>query len=155
MTESYVRRTIGLILIYDAGNIASLYDLEDWILRVKEASAYSDKLVISMWRNNRDLEYQIESVSREEAEEFARRHELPLDLIFEVTTKDGVHTGVEMNFQTVIDAVHRKYTDQQRLPAVHSNGNSDGASNIHETLVNLEDNEQQNPVRKNSCFSWC
>ena len=114
MTESYFHRTIGVILIYDAKDMNSLLQLQDWIYRAKE-STYRDKLVFSLWRN-RDVgtESGMGPVSEEAGKEFAQKHGLPLDLLCEVSTKDRVCVGVEESFSKVIIKVHGSCTADSR-----------------------------------------
>lgn len=55
MTKSYFRSAVGVILVYDQGNLESLRKIEEWVGCVNEHSQWSKHVVFALWGNDKGI----------------------------------------------------------------------------------------------------
>lgn len=93
ITTAYYRGAMGIILVYDVTSETSFRNLTKWLRRIDEnATEDVERLMIG---NKCDLENKRE-VSRESAEQFARRHNIKL---IECSAMES--TNIDMAFETL------------------------------------------------------
>ena len=102
MTRSYFAQSIGVILVYDKGDLDSLYHLRDWVERAQEESMLADHIVFSLWCN--DTGNDTNPVPDDTAEDFAQQL-IPPELVGDVSAKTG--QNVDESYQNMIEAVYR------------------------------------------------
>ena len=107
MSRTYFSQCVGVILVYDKGNLSSLFDLKDWVRRVED-SQWASSLVLSLWCNDTG-EYPNE-VTEENRTDFTQTcsHPIPTHLVFDVNAKEGCN--VDESYRQVIAAIHQKWT---------------------------------------------
>lgn len=109
LTRSYFSHSIGVILVFNKGDIATLYQLHEWMNQARTHCS-RDNILFSLWCNDRgDTD---NPVSDEAIQDFIYSAELSPDLVFEISAKrieDTEHcTGVNESYQKVIEAIHRE-----------------------------------------------
>lgn len=107
MSRTYFSQCVGVILVYDKGNLSSLFDLKNWVRKAGD-SQWAGSLVLSLWCNDKG-EYPNE-VTEENRTDFTRTspHPIPAHLVFDVNAKEGCN--VDESFEQVIAAIHQKWT---------------------------------------------
>jgi len=91
LTPSYYRDAQGAILVYDVSNYSTFAKLETWL---SELETYSTKTNIVKMIVGNKIDKENREVSREDAMNFARRHQT-LYIEASAKTKDGVHCAFE------------------------------------------------------------
>ncbi|XP_044750859.1 ras-related protein Rab-18-B-like [Coccinella septempunctata] len=91
LTPSYYRDAQGAILVFDVSNYSTFSRLETWL---NELDTYSTKSNIVKMIVGNKIDKEKRKVSREEAMNFARRHQT-LYIEASAKTRDGVNTAFE------------------------------------------------------------
>lgn len=114
MTRSYFagcQGLIGVILVYDKGDLESLNSLKDWITAAREYNSSSgSSAIFSLWGN--DTGNEENPVEEYAARDFAARYGISPKLIFTVNGSTG--DNLVDCFQTVVDALHLTDTSPRR-----------------------------------------
>lgn len=114
MTRSYFagcQGLIGVILVYDKGDLESLNSLKDWITAAREYNSSSgSSTIFSLWGN--DTGNEENPVEEYAARDFAARYGISPKLIFTVNGSTG--DNLVDCFQTVVDALHLTDTSPRR-----------------------------------------
>lgn len=100
MTQSYYRRSQGIILVYDASERSSFCRLVDWL---HDAKRYAHNVVFQLVACKSDFRGKKKAVDTEEARAFANFHEM--DFI-ETSAKELYN--VEKAFKTIAKAIYTK-----------------------------------------------
>ena len=104
MSQSYFTQCVGVILVYNKAELATLFSLKDWMHRAQD-SEWSSSLVFSLWSNERDVE--ADDVTPEHLKQCTASWKIPADLMFSVNGLDG--SNVSDSYQRVVAAVHQKW----------------------------------------------
>lgn len=106
VSRTYFSQCVGVILVYDKGNLSSLFELKHWVRRV-EGSQWASSVVLSLWCNDKG-EYP-NKVTEENRTDFIRNCSppIPAHLVFDVNAKEGCN--VDESYRQVIAAVHQKW----------------------------------------------
>ena len=114
MTRSYFAGDsgpVGVILVYDKGDLESLNSLKDWIAAAREYNGSTGSSVLfSLWGN--DMGNDDNPVEEYAAQDFAKGYSILPRLIFTVNASSGDNLGD--SFQTVVDALHLTDTNPRR-----------------------------------------
>jgi small GTP-binding protein len=104
VAQTFFNRVHGLILVYDITYDKSLYNLEGWIEKYKE---YAETLDVPMILVGCKAEIdETRLVSKDEALEFAKKHDLQIDDIIECSAKTG--ENIKLVFVTIAKKIIEK-----------------------------------------------
>ena len=110
MTKSYFRLAVGVILVYDKGNLESLQKIEEWVKCARKYCQWSKHLVFALWGNDKGsfgsntnpvLSYHLEGFKVK-----VDLQELPSELCCDVTS-----TNVADCYQKLLTTLHSKLSD--------------------------------------------
>ena len=102
MASSYYRKASGVFLVFDLTNMSTFKNLEKWI---NEVTSYCETAVdIILVGNKKDLLSNRE-VTVDEAQEFARKHNLGF---FETSAKDNLDQNIEQVFLELSHRIHQR-----------------------------------------------
>ena len=105
ITTAYYRGAMGIILVYDITSETSFRNIAKWIRRIEEnATEDVERLIIG---NKCDLESKRE-VSRESAEQFARRHNVK---VIECSAMESIN--IDKAFETLTQDILNKVCPPQ------------------------------------------
>ena len=114
MTRSYFAGgpgPVGVILVYDKGDLESLNSLKEWIAVAREYNGSTGSSVLfSLWGN--DTGNDDNPVEEYAAQDFAQGYSISPRLIFTVNASTG--DNLVDSFQTVVDALHLTDTNPRR-----------------------------------------
>jgi len=114
MTRSYFAGhsgPVGVILVYDTGDLESLNCLKDWISAAREHNGSTGSSVLfSLWGN--DMGNDDNPVDNFAAENFARGYDILPKLIFTVNASTGYN--LIDSFQRFVGALHLTDTNPRR-----------------------------------------
>ena len=96
---SSVKNSQGIILVFDITNRKSFEDLNMWIDDINNAT---DKVSIILFGNKCDL--QNRKISKEEAEKFAKKHNIPY-----IETSAKLKLNINEAFSIVVNDAYKKY----------------------------------------------
>jgi small GTP-binding protein len=96
---SSVKNSQGIILVFDITNRKSFEDLNMWIEDINNAT---DKVSIILFGNKCDL--QNRKISKEEAEKFAKKHNIPY-----IETSAKLKLNINEAFSIVVNDAYKKY----------------------------------------------
>ena len=114
MTRSYFAGhsgPVGVILVYDKGDLESLNSLNEWINAAREYNGSTGSSVLfSLWGN--DTGNDDNPVEEYAAQDFAKGYSISSRLTFTVNASTG--DNLVDSFQTVVDALHLTDTNPRR-----------------------------------------
>ena len=108
LSESYIKKADGILLVYNISDEQSFQDIEHWMKNVKEL--IEDKLPIILIGNKIDL-YDERKVSIEEGQEKAREYGIPF---YETSCKTGNNINkcfnelAELAYEKVVKNLQKK-----------------------------------------------
>ena len=100
LAENYIKKSNGILLVYDISDDQSFQDIEDWMKSIKDL--VGDKLPIILIGNKSDLD-EDRKVSFEEGEKKAKEYGIPF---YETSCKTG--NNVNKCFIELAELVHEK-----------------------------------------------
>jgi len=131
LTSSYYRGTEGIILVYDVTDRDSFKDIEQIWLR--EIDLYSTKKDVVKLLVGNKIDLPNRQVSKEEARDFARNHNLAMYIETSAKTKNGIQ-------QAFVELVEKILDD----PSVQSQSSkSSGGLNLNSAAVGSEESSSE------------
>ena len=119
MTKSYFRQAIGVILVYDTSDLASLHTIIDWVKATEGTCDYAQHLVYALWGNDKGSLYSsvnnpveqdhLKDLLSQLEDTLARRIEIEDQLVCRMNATD--QNAVANNYETLVRTIYSKIKD--------------------------------------------
>jgi len=115
VTQSYFRKALGVILMYDSNHRETLVDLATWVKTCRKNSAWhpcDSHVTFALWRNQRS-NYGVSGVSENDPENIMNMCNLQDIQHFCISTSSGC--GILSSYCNLVNNVHEKARDRENL----------------------------------------
>ena len=113
LTGKFYRGSHGILMLYDMTNRESFTNVDKWMQQIKDNIGDTNPCIVLV-ANKTDLE-DARKVTKAEGQRLARKYKIPY---FETSARTD--TGVNEAFQTLAEAVVKKYISEEKGSAADS-----------------------------------
>jgi len=143
LTRSYYRATHGAILVFDLSNAASFFNVEKWLMDLRDNSENAQILLVG---NKSDLPHR--QVTQEDALSLAKKYSLSY---METSAKSG--DNVYKAFQSLLMDIHRINGTEEDKPVESQGMSGSGSATIILTAPEKPSKENPKAEKKEGCCS--